>query len=76
MIKLKECPFCGKEIKHYNVGYTGDIATKLEATCNYCCAEIRIEPPIFYTENEDAIVSYDDAIAIWNRRANESNVND
>lgn len=73
-MKLRECPFCGNEIEHYNIGYKGDIAIQLEATCDYCHAEINIEPPIFYMGSD--CKTSDDAIAIWNRRANESDVND
>ena len=69
MEKLKPCPFCGKEIEHYNIEFLGPAATRLEVRCDYCGAEISIEPVYFdIIKNNPAS---DDAISRWNRREND-----
>ena len=67
MNDLKPCPFCGKKIVHYNIGYVGDFASELDARCDNCHAEFRIDIPIFLRNNELEF-GLGDAIAIWNRR--------
>ena len=40
---LKSCPFCGEEIKHYSVGYTGPIADSLSVQCDKCHMYMQID---------------------------------
>ena len=63
---LKPCPFCGEEIKHYSVGYTGPIADSLSVQCDKCHMYMQIDlEHIRYGSTEDLSM---DAIDIFNSR--------
>lgn len=63
---LKSCPFCGEEIKHYSIGYTGPIADSLSVMCDKCHMYLKIDlEHIRYSSKEDLSM---DAIDIFNNR--------
>lgn len=75
MIELKPCPFCGSEIKIYSAEYIGEYCERLEVTCRFCNTDFNIRTPKrLYYGNKVSFFG-DDAIARWNRRANDEHTN-
>lgn len=67
---LKPCPFCGEEIKHYSVGYTGPVADSLSVQCDKCHMYIQIDlEHIRYISDNKIVEDLSmDAIDIFNNR--------
>ena len=59
--KLKTCPFCGEEIEHYSVGYTGTKADSLSFQCDKCHLYLQID--LNFDFDRDRVI---DAIDIFN----------
>ena len=69
---LKGCPFCGGEIEHYSIGYTGPKADSLSVQCDKCHLYLQIDlEHIRYSSTEDLSM---DAIDIFNCRSSGSEV--
>lgn len=73
MAELKPCPFCGSEIKKVTIGTLNGIPYRLEAECEICHAEFVIDVPTLnmadFLTGDAVLVPDGDAVAIWNRRA-------
>lgn len=67
---LESCPFCGGEIEHYTVGYTGPKADTLSVQCDKCHMYLQIDIEHFrYSSSSTEDLSMD-AIDIFNSRPN------
>lgn len=76
-IKLKPCPFCGTEISKVNVGTMSSDSRGVR--CHLCGAKIEIYTPDEYPKECNTLEELDEyclkeAVARWNRRANEKNI--
>lgn len=71
MIELKPCPFCGAKINSYSAEYIGVCCKRLVVACRACGAEFDIQAPSNMYSNNRVEYWGDDAIARWNRRADE-----
>lgn len=74
--KLKPCPFCGKEVEHYTIGYQGPYASELEVACEGCNAHICINIPERYYSNNVLYVFGLDAVERWNSRITQKTEDD
>lgn len=68
MINLKQCPFCGEEIKRYSIGTANGYVYELKISC---CMEFDITgDKLFYADGEPLKFGLD-AVEKWNKRAGE-----
>lgn len=70
-IELKPCPFCGREVEHYSIRYTGPWADVAEIRCDNCGADFHIETAEYVYGNRARARMPKDAIGIWNSRAED-----
>lgn len=65
-IKLKPCPFCGAEIRCYEMGFQGPKCVELEVRCDVCHTRFVIESPFLHSNFD--VAHLQDVIEIWNSR--------
>lgn len=70
-LKLRECPFCGKEITNFKVECNGGKITKLQVRCENCNSVTDIESQgiVEYDYDKGGLkFTGDSADYIWNQR--------